>query len=72
MLVNAEGRAFVGRRIDNKEGDWWQMPQGGVDEGEDLREAALRELGRKPAPIPRTSRSCARWRNRSATTCPKS
>ncbi|MXO46672.1 RNA pyrophosphohydrolase [Erythrobacter vulgaris] len=44
MLVNAEGRVFVGRRIDNKEGDWWQMPQGGVDEGEDLKEAALREL----------------------------
>ena len=44
MLVNAEGKAFVGRRIDNKEGDWWQMPQGGVDPGEDLAEAALREL----------------------------
>ena len=45
MLVNDRGRVFVGRRIDNKEGDWWQMPQGGVDEGEDLRAAALRELG---------------------------
>ncbi len=44
MLVNAEGKAFVGRRIDNKEGDWWQMPQGGVDPGEDLSMAALREL----------------------------
>jgi putative (di)nucleoside polyphosphate hydrolase len=44
MLVNAEGRVFVGRRIDNREGDWWQMPQGGVDEDEDLRVAALREL----------------------------
>ncbi len=44
MLVNDEGRAFVGRRIDNREGDWWQMPQGGVDEGEDLKAAALREL----------------------------
>ena len=44
MLVNADGLVFVGRRIDNKEGDWWQMPQGGVDPGEDLREAALREL----------------------------
>jgi len=44
MLVNSEGLAFVGRRIDNKEGDWWQMPQGGVDDGEDLRASALREL----------------------------
>jgi len=45
MLVNAEGKAFVGKRIDNKEGDWWQMPQGGVDDGEALEPAALRELG---------------------------
>ena len=45
MLVNADGMAFVGKRIDNKEGDWWQMPQGGIDKGEDIREAALRELG---------------------------
>lgn len=44
MLVNADGKVFVGKRIDNREGDWWQMPQGGVDEGEDLRSAALREL----------------------------
>lgn len=44
MLVNGEGKAFVGRRIDNREGNFWQMPQGGVDPGEDLREAALREL----------------------------
>lgn len=44
MLVDAQGRAFVGRRIDNKEGDWWQMPQGGVDPGEDLQAAVMREL----------------------------
>ena len=44
MLVNGDGQVFVGKRIDNKEGDAWQMPQGGVDEGEDLRPAALREL----------------------------
>lgn len=44
MLVNRDGGVFVGRRIDNKEGDWWQMPQGGVDDGEDLNDAALREL----------------------------
>jgi len=45
MLVNHEGLVFVGKRIDNKEGDWWQMPQGGVDDGEDLDMAMLRELG---------------------------
>ena len=45
MLVNAEGKAFVGKRIDNREGDWWQMPQGGVDEGEELEKALLREVG---------------------------
>jgi putative (di)nucleoside polyphosphate hydrolase len=44
MLVNAEGKAFVGKRIDNKEGDFWQMPQGGVDPGEDPDDAVLREL----------------------------
>lgn len=44
MLVNAQGRVFVGKRIDNKEGDAWQMPQGGIDEGEELHPAALREL----------------------------
>ncbi len=44
MLVNSEGQAFVGKRIDNREGDWWQMPQGGVDDGEDLDAAMLREL----------------------------
>jgi putative (di)nucleoside polyphosphate hydrolase len=44
MLVNGDGLAFVGRRIDNKEGDWWQMPQGGIDPGEELHAAAMREL----------------------------
>jgi putative (di)nucleoside polyphosphate hydrolase len=44
MLVSTEGLAFVGKRIDNQEGDWWQMPQGGIDPGEDLRAAVMREL----------------------------
>ncbi len=44
MLVNEDGKAFVGRRIDTKEGDWWQMPQGGIDKGEDLELALWREL----------------------------
>ncbi|WP_082925657.1 RNA pyrophosphohydrolase [Erythrobacter neustonensis] len=44
MLVNAEGRVFVGQRIDPSAHGYWQMPQGGIDKGEDVREAALREL----------------------------
>ena len=44
MMVNSAGHAFVGKRIDNKEGDWWQMPQGGVDPGEDPDETVYREL----------------------------
>ena len=44
MLVNREGKAFVGKRIDNREGDWWQMPQGGIDDGEDVEAALLREV----------------------------
>jgi len=48
MLVNAAGHVFVGKRIDTRGapegGDFWQMPQGGIDEGEELRAAGLREL----------------------------
>jgi putative (di)nucleoside polyphosphate hydrolase len=44
MLVNREGHAFVGKRIDNREGDFWQMPQGGIDPGEDSDKALLREV----------------------------
>lgn len=52
MLVNRDGLVFVGRRIDNKEGDAWQMPQGGVDPGEEVEEAALRELGEETGIAP--------------------
>ncbi len=45
MMVNRDGLVFVGQRIDSKEGDAWQMPQGGIDPGEDAEQAALRELG---------------------------
>ena len=45
MLLNREGKIFVGRRIDMPAGlAAWQMPQGGIDPGETPREAALREL----------------------------
>jgi putative (di)nucleoside polyphosphate hydrolase len=48
MLLNGQGRVWFGRRSDkiNDEGTghWWQMPQGGIDEGEDPKLACLREL----------------------------
>ncbi len=51
VLVNADNLVWIGRRIqqpDDEEakgiGMWWQMPQGGIDEGEDICAAALREL----------------------------
>ncbi len=44
MLLNADGLVFVGQRLDNA-GDAWQMPQGGIDPGEDAKTAAIRELG---------------------------
>lgn len=44
MLMNREGRVFVGQRLDSVL-EAWQMPQGGIDPGEDPLEAAYRELG---------------------------
>lgn len=48
-LFNDEGLVWIGRRVDGPEeaegrGAWWQMPQGGIDEGEDVETAARREL----------------------------
>lgn len=43
MLMNAQGKIFVGQRND-RHADAWQMPQGGVDDGEAPQDAALREL----------------------------
>lgn len=43
MILNGAGGVFVGQRVDRFK-DAWQMPQGGIDAGEDVRTAALREL----------------------------
>lgn len=43
MLINAHGQVFVAKRLDTP-GEAWQMPQGGIDKGEDPAEAVLREL----------------------------
>ena len=43
VLLNDENKVFVAKRIDNPK-NFWQMPQGGIDEGENYYEAAIREL----------------------------
>ena len=48
MVINRKGRVFIGKRRGGPEHadatHSWQMPQGGVDKGEDTYKAALREL----------------------------
>ena len=44
MLLNGEGKVWVGQRLDNAL-DAWQMPQGGLDPGEAPLDGAYRELG---------------------------
>ena len=43
VVLNKDNKVFVAKRIDNP-GNFWQMPQGGIDEGEDFLTAAYREL----------------------------
>ena len=43
IVLNRENKVFVARRIDNAQ-NFWQMPQGGINKGEDFLEAAYREL----------------------------
>ena len=43
VVLNKENKVFVAKRIDNPK-NFWQMPQGGVDDGEDFLSAAFREL----------------------------
>ncbi|KWV93117.1 RNA pyrophosphohydrolase [Erythrobacter sp. YT30] len=44
MLVNQQSLVFVGQRLEKRAHGKWQMPQGGIDPGEDPETAALREL----------------------------
>ena len=64
LLLNKHGKLFIARRIDMT-AEAWQMPQGGIDEGEDPRKAALRELeeeiGTKKAEIIAESREWIRY-----------
>jgi len=43
ILLNHENKVFVGKRIDNPK-NFWQMPQGGIDQNENFLQAAKREL----------------------------
>jgi putative (di)nucleoside polyphosphate hydrolase len=64
MLLNSANLVFVARRIDMAE-EAWQMPQGGIDSGEEARDAAFRELkeeiGTEKATILAESRSWLRY-----------
>ncbi len=49
MVINPDGRIWTGQRADmagyaEGPGQWWQMPQGGIDDGEDPQVAAMREV----------------------------
>lgn len=52
MLVNADGKVFVGQRLDSAL-EAWQMPQGGIDPGESAEDAAIREIGEETGIDPR-------------------
>ena len=54
VLFHPDGRVWLGRRINTPEPYNWQFPQGGVDDGEDLYAAALRELAEETGVITTT------------------
>jgi len=61
MLLNADNKVFVGQRIDTTL-EAWQMPQGGLDDGEEAEAGALRELEEETGIAPHLVRIIARSR----------
>lgn len=61
MLLNAENKVWVGQRRDST-AEAWQMPQGGLDEGEEAEAGALRELEEETGIAPHLVRVIARSR----------
>ena len=61
MLLNAENRVWVGQRRDSTL-EAWQMPQGGLDEGEEPQAGALRDLEEETGIVPALVEIVARSR----------
>lgn len=66
LLLSRLGKAFVGRRIDT-DAEAWQLPHGGIENGECRAKRPCASYARRSAPI--TSTSSTRWKAGSSTTC---
>jgi putative (di)nucleoside polyphosphate hydrolase len=70
MLLNDRGQVWVGRRIDNTD-EAWQMPQGGIDKGEEPWATALRELEEETGIAPKLVERIAEYPERLKYDLPK-